>query len=87
MKPALISVVILLGIGYCFWMLAREAGRIHDKLKAFKQRAVAARSRDELLEIRRELVVYANKECWHRHHSTHAREVLNYIDGRLNSSF
>lgn len=78
----LVTVIVSFGV-IAFTDLAREANRVHGKLKEFHVRATEAKTIDELVGIRQELCAYANKECWHRHFTDHAREVFLFIQGRL----
>ena len=73
----LTAILILHGV----W---RDAGEIHSALKAFKTRAIIAKDNSELRDIETSLRLYIEKRCWHKHHLSHACEVLSYIHGRLN---
>jgi len=73
--------VIYIGI-FGFTKLGKEAGEIHDQLRAFKAEAEKA-GNAELYTIRKKLVEFHNTRCWHRKLGEHAREVLAYIDNRI----
>lgn len=84
MIATIVLVLAIVAIGVvCFIGLSRDAKRIHGAIDAFLVRANEASTVNELLDIRKELVAYHNKECWHRQFGYHSREVINYIDGRL----
>lgn len=64
------------------WLLGKTAGGIHRELDSFRKRAEKASTLPELMSIHRDLLIYANKECWHKHLAAHAREVISYIQGK-----
>jgi hypothetical protein len=70
-------------VGCSLLALAREADRVHGELKRLKIRAANAETISELEDIKVSLLVYASENCWHKHFASHAREVLNYINGRM----
>jgi hypothetical protein len=70
---------------WAFWYLAHGAKLVHDDINNFKHRAFNAESFEELENIEVSLRIYAVKNCWHRHLTSHANDVLNYIHGRMRS--
>jgi len=81
--PTIIILTVIL-ILHGIW---REAGIIHSALDAFKTRATIAKDNNELRSIEASLRAYVAKKCWHKHHMSHAREVLSYIHGRMNAIY
>ena len=55
---------------------------MHIDIKARKAQAEAATTPGALEDIALDLVEYAEGACWHRHHHTEVRSVLNYILGK-----
>ena len=64
------------------WYLANHAKKVHARLHALRDLAIQASSLEELKGIEEKLLLFANKNCYHRHLTSHAREVLAYIQGR-----
>lgn len=65
--------------------LSRTAAKVHGELDQLANRARAAMTRGELLQVRKDLAAYHQKNCCIRHFGDHAREVLAFIDGKLQS--
>ena len=82
----LFFLVLFSTCGYSIYRLMKNADFVHGKLNGFRTLAESCQFDHELHEIRRQLVAFHNKECWHRHYGDHTREVLSYINGRLKSS-
>lgn len=62
-----------------------NAQRVHNFLKQAKLKLENSDDKNDLIDIYNELIDYARKECWHHHLSSHAREVLNYAKGKIDS--
>lgn len=81
--PILIGVLL---VGFVFWAfigLSNTAASIHGKLDEFMERAKATNDQSQLRLLHSELIQYANKECWHKHLGSHAREVSAFIRGKM----
>lgn len=81
MKIAFIIMLVSLA-GWSLWRLACEADRIHGGLDAIRRRAFNATTEEELEDAEVALRIFAAENCWNKHFTTHAREVLSYIQGR-----
>jgi len=77
-------IIIFVIITSFFYKIYTEAEKIHSTLDAFKTMATVTNNKKELRDIEIRLRLYVKKECWHTHHMSHAREVLSYIQGKLN---
>jgi len=75
-------VLVIGGVAWSVISLAKHATKVHDDLERFQRKARGAESLDELNTISKEVINYAQKNCYHRILSAHAREVLQYINGR-----
>lgn len=74
--------VLIALVVWSLWRLMRISDRIHGDLAEIKRRASECETPEELEDVEVTLRLYAAKNCWHRHHGSHAREVLAYIHGR-----
>jgi hypothetical protein len=66
-----------------FLYVSRSAMKTHKALDDLMARAKKAKNVDELRIVRRDLVEFADKECWHRAFSSRAQTICSFIDGRL----
>jgi hypothetical protein len=82
--PVLIAIglLVILFFATCVSILKQESERVHGQLNEFMREAQYAKSLEELCAIEHRLRDYADKACWHRHYSSHAREVFVYVCGR-----
>jgi len=81
--PFLIAAVMC---GLFLWSvfgLNKVAREVHGKLDEFMERAKATNDQAQLRLLHSELIQYANKECWHKHLGSHAREVSAFIRGKM----
>lgn len=85
--PALIFVLLFLLLGMILTVggnyLRKDARRIYNKIDEFRQAARGSNHLGNLEQIRKELLAYAKKECWHRHLWMDALNAVAFIDGKL----
>lgn len=62
--------------------LSKHAEKVHASLYEFGDLARRAGTVEDLCQAERNLRKYAQKHCYHRHLASHAREILDYIQGR-----
>lgn len=81
--PILLGVLLVVIVMWAFIGLSNHAGEVHGKLDEFMERAKATNDQVQLRLLHSELVQYSNKECWHKHFGSHAREVSAFIRGKM----
>lgn len=74
--------VVFVICGSCLWYLGHNSAKIYRRMDEIKLQACHARTIEELEDAQVALQVYCARNCWHRSHSSYAREVLAYIRGR-----
>jgi hypothetical protein len=85
---ALSIILIIAAFALVIWAgtrMVNEADRVHNQLRRFRFQAEICTSREDLLQLKSTLKMYATKECYNRHYTSHAQEVLDFINGRLHS--
>lgn len=80
----LIAVTGVLAVGgLALWWLVRDSMVVHRRLSEIEVWASNAESMEELEDAQAALQVYHARNSWHGSHDSHAREVLEYIRGRM----
>jgi hypothetical protein len=80
---AIIVFLILLVGGLVFHWLFKDSEEIYAHIDNLHQKALLAQTREQLLKIRSDAVVFNHERCWHRHHGTAVSRLLAFIDGRM----
>ena len=81
------ALIIVIAGGLVVWAftcVSRHANRVHDELNILLSRAKDMGTESELRSLRKEIVDFYNTECYHRILGQHAREVIQYVDGKIN---
>jgi len=76
------AVVFIIG-GVCIYWIMKTSDAIYADLDAIYVRAKDARSKEELLEVRKELIDKYGKAYMHAYHCMRAERVMAFINGKL----
>ena len=83
MKGILIVVGVIILLWLLFTRMERDTRKIYGEMSRILQAAKDTSNPVDLLALRKQLIDWHKAECWHRCHGDYARQVLNYIDGKL----
>jgi hypothetical protein len=81
-KYTIIVAFVLLFV-WTLYYVSKDGEKVYAHLDTFRERAKLATSETELNLIKTELIGYANLNCWNKHYFNHAKNILEFINGRL----